>query len=127
MSSMMGGFAAKRLDREISSGVASTVASFSSSFGIQQPQGGQPAQNAIEWTNFNYPPLLRIFHYDPSELPTPVTRVCHALHGAAILAAVTLILNFIDNIVIGIGGAPKIWILYSLLNFIIVVPFALYG
>lgn len=45
----------------------------------------QPEQPTINWANMNYPPFLRIVHYDPSELPSPVARIARFINAVFLI------------------------------------------
>ena len=82
----------------------------------------------IKWENYNYPPLLKLIHYDLSELEDPVTRsLVRKLNLTFVLVFIVSIINFINSIAQTASGHNGLRILYSVLNFFIFVPIALYG
>ena len=40
------------------------------------------------WLDYNYPPLLRLFHYSTDELTLPVKQLARKMHLAALLICV---------------------------------------
>ncbi|PHJ19782.1 scamp family protein [Cystoisospora suis] len=77
---------------------------------------------SIDWANHNYPPGLRMVHFDPDELPTSVARIARALHWMFLLAAVVLFINITHTIVLVVAGLPATRIGYSILNALILIP-----
>ncbi len=53
----------------------------------------------INWQDYNYPICLKIFHYDPEETPQHLRRKVGLLRLNHILIILSLIWNFINNIV----------------------------
>jgi len=83
---------------------------------------------SIDWNNLNYPPKIRLFHFDPSELPTPVARISRALQIASWIASLALILNIIWCIILAAADPKYEWInlLYSVLDCVIGIPIVTY-
>jgi hypothetical protein len=74
----------------------------------------------INWNDFNYPPLLRVIHYDPTELPCDAGRIVTCLSALPWLVAVTCFLNLVDScIIVATSSAPYNWIVQSVLNAIL--------
>eukprot|EP01071_Lankesteria_metandrocarpae_P014679 Lankesteria_metandrocarpae@DN877_c0_g1_i1.p1 len=94
---------------------------WSSVTGKSRTDGGPP-QNQIDWTNLNYPICFRIFHYDTDELPSAARRIVHPIHWLFLYSIVIFIVNFVDNIVLITGGVSFFRAVFSLLDFIILVP-----
>jgi len=87
------------------------------------PQRTESDAPPVDWNSLNYPPFLRLFHYDTSELPSPMARICRMLHFASLFATVALALNFIDSIIITLAYTESgINIVFSLLNMMIGIP-----
>ena len=81
----------------------------------------------LEWNNYNYPPLIRLFHYSTDRLQNPIQRVVRVLHYSFLAYLVLCVINFLNNIVIAACGvSPGIYILYSILNVLLLVPFSLF-
>lgn len=91
-----------------------------STFGQQQ----QAEQPQIDWANFNYPPLIRLFHFDLAELPARTRVIVRWIHISFLIALVIMIVNFIDNVVLAALGLKGGWwnLAYSLLNIMIGAP-----
>lgn len=75
----------------------------------------------IEWEHYNYPPLLRIIHFTPSEVPSSRKFLVMSLYALHLAGLAVCLLNFVDNCVEGGLG-----ILYSLLFALVFVPLLLY-
>ena len=88
---------------------------------------GQSAYPNIRWENFNYPPLLKIVHYDLSELEPPHKGVVRLLNITFILTFVVSIINFINSIAQTAVGFTGLRILYSILNLVIFIPISLFA
>eukprot|EP00922_Rhytidocystis_sp_ex-Travisia-forbesii_P023379 GHVS01034293.1.p1 GENE.GHVS01034293.1~~GHVS01034293.1.p1 ORF type:complete len:242 (+),score=20.28 GHVS01034293.1:137-862(+) len=122
-------FATTGIEREIRNEVDSTLSNFGNMFGGSQATttadgragaGGSSVQ--IDWTHFNYPPLLRIIHFDTKELPGQVASVVRLVHWAFLVAVVVLIINIFNSFVIGALCSMWIKVVYSILNFLILTP-----
>eukprot|EP00922_Rhytidocystis_sp_ex-Travisia-forbesii_P027758 GHVS01040747.1.p1 GENE.GHVS01040747.1~~GHVS01040747.1.p1 ORF type:complete len:105 (+),score=12.21 GHVS01040747.1:69-383(+) len=102
MTSYVGKFASSGIEREIRYEVQSTFTNFTGIFGTRGSGGEDSSEGAvqIDWTHFNYPPLLRIIHFDLKELPTTVVNIVRVVHYTFLLTVVTLVLNIIDSFVI---------------------------
>jgi len=81
----------------------------------------------IDWNNYNYPPLLRVVHYDINDLPDELKRPIKFAHYTFILMLCTLIFNFISSIIVAITIKYGLYILVSILNIIIITPITFYG
>jgi len=78
---------------------------------------------SIDWNNLNYPPWLRLFHYDLSELPSTVTPIVRCMHIASIVTLTVLVLNFLDVIiVVAAYKSSGFNIAFSCLDFFIFCP-----
>lgn len=75
---------------------------------------------AINWNDFNYPPLLRIIHYDPAELPDQASNIARCLNVTFCLVALVSLLNFFNNcIIVSVSSAPWTWVLQSLIHLVL--------
>eukprot|EP00753_Platysulcus_tardus_P010708 PLAT2983.1.p1 GENE.PLAT2983.1~~PLAT2983.1.p1 ORF type:complete len:209 (+),score=65.87 PLAT2983.1:294-920(+) len=84
----------------------------------------RPDMSGIEWERFNYPPRINIIHFDLAEVRDKVGaaqhRVVSLLHRSYLLTLATLLVNFIDCIIIvGMGGMSGVAIVYSIFNIIL--------
>lgn len=59
----------------------------------------QPATGQINWNDFNYPPLLKLFRFKRSEIPDAFKTQVFLLWLNHILIIIGNILNFVTNIV----------------------------
>jgi len=72
---------------------------------------------AIDWNDFNYPPLLEVVHYDVNELPEKAASITRCLNLVYRLITVLCLLNFVDTIIVtALVGGPWTWIVSSVLN-----------
>ena len=61
---MMAGASAATIGRQVQSNVQNTMQSFN----IEGPSvGPQGPSSSINWLDYNYPPCLKLIHYDPNE------------------------------------------------------------
>eukprot|EP01068_Selenidium_serpulae_P010850 Selendium_serpulae@DN5549_c0_g1_i1.p1 len=111
--------------------------------------GGQerdPNALEIDWMDFNYPPFVRLFHFNLAELPVKMRHIVRWIHISYLIALLIMVVNFIDCIVLAsivtatyvapTGTTPsedksspgnQWWnVLFSLLNFCIGVPVGCY-
>lgn len=79
----------------------------------------------INWEDYNYPPGLKIIHYNPPELQDKAkSMVAHALHGSFLVITLFYIVNVTTNI-IGVVTITEISFfmpLYSLFHMLMGVP-----
>ncbi|CEL95961.1 unnamed protein product [Vitrella brassicaformis CCMP3155] len=118
---MAAAFAAKQAISTAASsamrGVQDEFSSASRAFGISsQPSS---ASTTIDWQNYNYPPFLRIVHYDLSELPSHVASIVWLINFSFILTVVICVVNFFNTIIIAAGGGSGVWVVYSILNLVL--------
>lgn len=78
----------------------------------------------INWDDFNYPPLLKVIHYDITEVDPEVRTGVRAMWLSHVLIFVEGILNLINNIAIVAAGGPGVRILYSIMFLFSFVPLA---
>eukprot|EP00914_Ancora_sagittata_P033280 GHVO01067133.1.p1 GENE.GHVO01067133.1~~GHVO01067133.1.p1 ORF type:complete len:224 (+),score=21.54 GHVO01067133.1:35-706(+) len=79
-------------------------------------------ETRIDWVDFNYPPLIRLIHYDISELTTPVASIVRLIHYSYIGTVVMCFLNIIDCIVLACMGFGGLKPVYSILMTLILIP-----
>ncbi|PFH33673.1 hypothetical protein BESB_078890 [Besnoitia besnoiti] len=77
---------------------------------------------SINWNDLNYPPGIRLVHFDPDELPTDVARLARVLHWMFLLAFVELLINVTHTVVLVIGGMPATRVGYAILDAVILAP-----
>lgn len=66
---------------------------------MKSDSGSDKAEGKIDWNDFNYPCLLKIFHYDSDQTPEALSRTVLLLRVNHILIIFTCLWNFINNIV----------------------------
>lgn len=83
--------------------------------------------HSINWVDYNYPPCLRLVHYDPLELPKMITDIAVVLDRMFKCTLFVCILNVIDTwLISGDPQAPPVWIMYSWLNLVLFPTAAFY-
>eukprot|EP00742_Colponemidia_sp_Colp-10_P001085 GILJ01001175.1.p1 GENE.GILJ01001175.1~~GILJ01001175.1.p1 ORF type:complete len:227 (+),score=20.82 GILJ01001175.1:47-727(+) len=118
---------AASLARGFASNAASSIGSSLGSM-VKGSGGGSGGSNEpqIDWENFNYPPKLRIIHYDPKELQQPVKGIVLKMNWCFKIFVFTLAWNILACIILGAGGYQAISIFYAILDFVIGSCFGLY-
>jgi len=87
---------------------------------ISSLTGAQPAHSEINWNHFNYPPLIRLIHYDTSELPTLLVWLVRCFNISYLLTVLSCALNILTTLIIAAStDAPMKWILQSLIHALI--------
>lgn len=97
------------------------IGSVGSVIGKPLESGGSrlPGHSEINWTNFNYPPMLRIIHYDLEELPTTIAGMVRCLNLSYIATTMTCSVNLFNTVIIVASThAPGKWMLQSALAFL---------
>mmetsp|Transcript_85056 Transcript_85056/g.147555 ORF Transcript_85056/g.147555 Transcript_85056/m.147555 type:complete len:233 (+) Transcript_85056:29-727(+) len=56
----------------------------------------------INWKDFNYPPFLRLVHYEPEELPVRIGRIARGLCLSFRIVFFTCTVNMVDTLVIAL-------------------------
>lgn len=74
----------------------------------------------IRWGHCNYPPLLKVMRFVPSEVPKRKKFIVYSLFFIHLIVFINCLLNFIDNCTQG-----GIRILYSLFFLLFINPFIL--
>ncbi|KAF4659782.1 hypothetical protein FOZ61_004502 [Perkinsus olseni] len=111
-----------RLDRLNSASSSSTTASISDA--IEVPT------RSIDWSDFNYPPLLNIIHFDMQDLPQgEIHSAGRLLHLSLKLTFALLALNIADTVAVVAlyEAAEKVRLLYAVLNAVIFGALGFYG
>uniref|UniRef100_A0A0G4HWV5 Secretory carrier membrane protein n=1 Tax=Chromera velia CCMP2878 TaxID=1169474 RepID=A0A0G4HWV5_9ALVE len=80
----------------------------------QQPQ--------INWNDWNYPPFLRIVHYDREELPEHLQNIVWWLHLSWLLCLGAFGLHAFNSIVLAIGGVDPVGLLSAALPSFLIFP-----
>lgn len=83
-------------------------------------------QPEINWQDFNYPPLIKLIHFSPSEVPEEYRALVWMLFTTHMLIFVEGWLNLVNNSVQVSAGASGLRILYTFLFIIIFNPFAMF-
>ena len=83
----------------------------------------------INWANYNYPPCFGIMHYDIDDIKNEELQgEVLKMHRVFLISLVTCILNLFDNVIDAsfYTGPTWNWVIYSILNFFLIVPISLY-
>mmetsp|Transcript_30974 Transcript_30974/g.72258 ORF Transcript_30974/g.72258 Transcript_30974/m.72258 type:complete len:217 (+) Transcript_30974:89-739(+) len=86
-----------------------------------------PGHSDINWQDFNYPPLMRLIHYDLEELPSHLCGTIRLFNATFVVTTVLCLINACSTVVIVISfdSAEFKWLLQSLLHLVLLPPFAL--
>jgi len=90
--------------------------------------GGRNNQvEGINWQDYNYPPGIRLIHYNREELPTAISDITKFQKAFFELVCVTCILNVVNSFfcVATASGYPGKYFFYAILNCLIIPPIAL--
>ncbi|CAD8089308.1 unnamed protein product [Paramecium primaurelia] len=71
------------------------------------------SKQKIDWDDFNYPPLIKVIHYNIEEVQPEYRLVVRSLWLSSILIFVYTLLNIINNSIQAGNGLDGIRILYS--------------
>ncbi|CAD8195552.1 unnamed protein product [Paramecium octaurelia] len=71
------------------------------------------SKQKIDWNDFNYPPLIKVIHYNIEEVQPEYRLVVRSLWLSSILIVAYTLLNIIDNSIQAGYGNDGIRILYS--------------
>jgi len=110
-------------------GLSFAEAAIHDTFKSVNPFGKSNNPNGINWGDYNYPPCLSIMHYSLDDIQHEQNqKVVDCMHKVFLLTFINCVLNFIDTTVNTTiyDDADGSWIIYSILNFVLIVPIALY-
>lgn len=90
--------------------------------------GSAGGRSTVNWENYNFPPFIRVIHFDLDELdaaPRVVVRWCYWSYKVLMFG---VFLNFITTVVLAGGGVPGkgLQVAYSIFNFILAACLGLY-
>ena len=86
-----------------------------------------PSSNIkINWEDFNFPPLLKLFHFSLEGLPEDYKKISRMLLISFIIACVNILLNIINQIAQTAAGFEGIRVFYAFLNGLILIPAAMF-
>jgi len=89
-------------------------------FNLPNPQFKAQGK-AIDWQDFNYPPLVRVVHYNPLELPMRARSIAYCLNITFLLVSFACLLNFVDTcIIVSASSAPFKWVIQSLIHALLI-------
>ena len=80
------------------------------------------ADEDARWKQYNYPPLIKLFHYSLTDLQQPMLSLARRMHAAAIVVLIiqpVQLLNCILQVTSGCSAIRKYYIVYALANMLI--------
>lgn len=83
--------------------------------------------SSIQWENFNFPPCLKLIHYDLNEIEEPEKAYTKKLYFSLLLLFAWNLFNMLVNIIVvssGKGDGKRIF--YSIFMFILFQPLSLW-
>jgi hypothetical protein len=110
-------------------GLSLAEAALHDTFKAVNPFAKQRSTNGINWRDYNYPPYLNIFHYDLDDIGQENNRkIVSHMNKVLVITFATCLVNLVDTIVntLFFKDADGSWIIYSILNFVVIVPIAMY-
>ncbi|KAA6391167.1 MAG: hypothetical protein EZS28_013306 [Streblomastix strix] len=108
--------------------ITGSVAKFAvrNAMGTNTPNSGKKQQ--FNWNNYNFPPIIRIIHFDLTELPDGERLGVRCAFWSVNIMVITAVINFIMCIAaaaVAKGDYWK-WLILSLINIIIFVMLHLF-
>ena len=79
------------------------------------------SKEGIDWTDLNYPPGLKLLHYDIKEVEAPKKLLMHLIHGYFCLQSILFVLNFINAIIQVASGYSWTRLIASVFYYFIVI------
>jgi len=121
MAGMLAGAAERSFQKTVSNGVSQAIGKpIEGLTGQTRP----PGHSEINWVNFNYPPLIRLIHYDINELPSTLTGIVRCFNISFQLTTIICLINVLDTFVVVLSTqAPKRWLIQSALH-VLILPVA---
>ena len=55
--------------------------------------------NPIDWNNYNYPPMVRLYHFQTNQVKQPALGIIMKMRVAADLIILVSFVNFINNVI----------------------------
>lgn len=80
-------------------------------------------RSEINWHEYNYPPLLKLMHFRPSELPDDRKALIMQLFAIHLIVFVNTILNIVDNCIEGGLGILYAFLFMFIFNILILFLF----
>mmetsp|Transcript_20055 Transcript_20055/g.46951 ORF Transcript_20055/g.46951 Transcript_20055/m.46951 type:complete len:232 (+) Transcript_20055:128-823(+) len=94
--------------------------------GLSAAVSGTPSHSEINWVDFNYPPLLRLIHFNLDELPSTLTGLIRCFNMSFQITTLACIVNLISTAIIVMSTqAPRRWLLQSTLHLLLLPNLAL--
>eukprot|EP00930_Biecheleria_cincta_P043628 TRINITY_DN29945_c0_g1_i1.p2 TRINITY_DN29945_c0_g1~~TRINITY_DN29945_c0_g1_i1.p2 ORF type:complete len:236 (+),score=15.99 TRINITY_DN29945_c0_g1_i1:30-710(+) len=85
-----------------------------------------PSHSDINWVDFNYPPVLRLIHFNLEELPSSHVGLARCFHITFQLTVFTCALGFVNSIVLLASVQAKaVWLLQSAIHAVVLPSAAL--
>jgi hypothetical protein len=90
-------------------------------------QGNEATFDKIDWNNFNYPPFVKIFHYDIGHIKEDEKPLVSRLNFWFIGQILFFIINFINAIIQTAVGYTGLRILSSIFWYALIIGLTGYG
>jgi len=85
--------------------------------GLPVPGSGRTSRSEIDWVDFNYPPFLRLIHFNLEELPVALTGLVRCFHISFQMTVLGCFVNFVFTaILLASIRAPARWLLQSAIH-----------
>jgi len=84
----------------------------------------------VNWEDYNYPPYVRLVHYDSDDVEVPEQkRTVQLANACYMLTLLALVLNVFSNLVLAFGGVEGkgVHTIYAMFNTIIVGVIGFFG
>lgn len=117
------------LEKKIKADVRNAGNTIGRPFGFGQHSGGRENQvEGINWQDYNYPPGIRLIHYNKAELPSAIADVTKFQKVFFELVVISCIVGVVNSLICASTASnyPAKYLFYCLLNCMILPPLALF-
>ena len=90
-------------------------------------KGNESSLDKINWNDFNYPPIIKIFHYDINHVKEEERPLMRKLNFVFMGQVLFFILNFINAIIQTAAGYSWLRIIASIFWYALVIGLTGYG
>eukprot|EP00397_Hematodinium_sp_SG-2012_P044082 GEMP01049146.1.p1 GENE.GEMP01049146.1~~GEMP01049146.1.p1 ORF type:complete len:230 (+),score=23.34 GEMP01049146.1:37-726(+) len=125
----MPGSIAGTVAQHVAGNMADKMQSGITSFGKSRvgEEFSSPLSSEINWHDYNYPPCLRVIHYELGELPEGIRKKVSHMNSSLKITFFALLLNVLNSIIFTIASkAPTSWIFYSTVHTLFLSIIALF-
>jgi hypothetical protein len=113
----------------MSFGLSFAETAISGAFKSISPFSKDKQTGNINWGDYNYPPCLSLVHYDADDLENETLKsVVVMMNRVFLITSAVSIINLVDTMIIAplYPDAKWSWIMYSVLNLVVIPPLAFY-